>query len=365
MRRHLIATTSAIALVSASAALAQAPEPNGRQGGGAPAVMPSQGGPAGGEAGRADPPDRAERGPDQDRRGARAEREDRSSRGRPEESAERNADRDRTMPNRPQRADRNEQREEKAREAQDRDRDGDAASGRASGENGRGEREQDAARNRQGDEDRREARDADKGRQAREDAQQAKDPQIAERVVAEEKSEVSEGQRERVRETFKKRDFDRDFRKAVIDVDIDVRIGTYIPRRYDLYVVPDYIVEIVPTYREYRYVIVEDEICIVDPDTYVVVAVYDYAGPRGGDRLTLTSAEERYILEHVERDDALDIDVDVDIGGPLPRSVELLTFPDDVLDEVPQVREYRYVVIDDDVLLVKPDDNELVLRIEG
>ena len=60
---------------------------------------------------------------------------------------------------------------------------------------------------------------------------------------------------------------------AKADIDIAVSVGVAIPRHVHLVAIPDDIVVIVPEWRRYKYVIVKDTICIVDPDTYEIVDV--------------------------------------------------------------------------------------------
>ena len=50
-------------------------------------------------------------------------------------------------------------------------------------------------------------------------------------------------------------------------------VGTAIARSYTLYDLPPDIVRIAPEYEDYRYVLVDDDIVIVDPDTYEIVDV--------------------------------------------------------------------------------------------
>jgi hypothetical protein len=60
---------------------------------------------------------------------------------------------------------------------------------------------------------------------------------------------------------------------AKADIDINVSIGVAIPRHVHLVVIPDDIVVIVPEWRRYKYIVVKDTICIVDPDTYEIVDI--------------------------------------------------------------------------------------------
>jgi hypothetical protein len=57
------------------------------------------------------------------------------------------------------------------------------------------------------------------------------------------------------------------------DVAFGLAVGTAIPRSVSLHRLPPTIVEIVPEYEGYDFVLVRDDIVIVDPDTYEIVDV--------------------------------------------------------------------------------------------
>jgi hypothetical protein len=57
------------------------------------------------------------------------------------------------------------------------------------------------------------------------------------------------------------------------NVNFDVRVGTRVPRDVHFVVLPEEIVRIVPQYRGFDYVLVGDEIVIIDPHTLEIVAV--------------------------------------------------------------------------------------------
>jgi hypothetical protein len=56
-------------------------------------------------------------------------------------------------------------------------------------------------------------------------------------------------------------------------VDFAVKVGTRVPRSVHIVALPEEIVTIVPQYRGFDYVLVRNEILIIDPDTYEIVAV--------------------------------------------------------------------------------------------
>lgn len=62
--------------------------------------------------------------------------------------------------------------------------------------------------------------------------------------------------------------------RPVTNVNFSVSVGTRIPREgIELHALPSRVVTIYPEWRTYKYVLVKDEIVIVNPDTYEIVAV--------------------------------------------------------------------------------------------
>jgi hypothetical protein len=60
---------------------------------------------------------------------------------------------------------------------------------------------------------------------------------------------------------------------AGVSVNVDARVGVRLPRSVTLVAIPSDIFVIVPEWRRYRYVVVGDVVCIVDPDTFEIVDV--------------------------------------------------------------------------------------------
>jgi hypothetical protein len=58
-------------------------------------------------------------------------------------------------------------------------------------------------------------------------------------------------------------------------INVDIRVGATVPRTVTFYELPPQIIEVVPAWRTYRYVMVDDEIVIIDPGSYRIVAVID------------------------------------------------------------------------------------------
>jgi hypothetical protein len=51
------------------------------------------------------------------------------------------------------------------------------------------------------------------------------------------------------------------------------------------------------------------------------------------------------------------------LGAEVPRDVELLAFPRDVVSQVPELGNYRYIVAENDVVIVDPRERGVVLVI--
>jgi hypothetical protein len=159
----------------------------------------------------------------------------------------------------------------------------------------------------------------------------------------------------------------RDSNLARTSGDVSVTVGATLPRRVTVRELPDSILAIVPQYRGYRYVVVRDEIVIVEPRTRRVVTVIERsAGSTARARVELSPQQRQMVRRAVmqNRGAAASTRITASIGQPLPSSVTATELPATVVSEVPTLREYRYVVSEDNVYLVSPRDNEIVAVIE-
>jgi hypothetical protein len=112
---------------------------------------------------------------------------------------------------------------------------------------------------------------------------------------------------------------------------VSINIGTRVPRSVRLEVLPATVFQIVPEYRSYRYFVVDDAICIVEPIVEVIrvsdrTAARDTGG--GSARLVLTEEERAIILREVDLrgEGTLGLGALVE-GADVPRDVTLRTFP--------------------------------------
>jgi hypothetical protein len=191
------------------------------------------------------------------------------------------------------------------------------------------------------------------GRDQNKTAQQPKEPAQGERL------KVSEQERTRVRDRI------RQTRVEKTRINVNISVGTHIPRSVRLHTLPVAIVEFAPEYRGYSYIVLEDEtIVIVHPTTYVIVDYIPVSSQRAGTQhLVLSSDQMRFVYRALEREPRAGIRARLALGAEVPRDVELVVFPGEVLQRVPDLERYRYIMSDDGVLVVSPDSHEVVLVI--
>ena len=145
-------------------------------------------------------------------------------------------------------------------------------------------------------------------------------------------------------------------------INVSVNIGSPIPRTVRLRPLPAAIFTVAPVYRGHSYIVLEDEtIVIVDARTYVIIDVI----PAGTQRvaLALSADQMHFIYTRVPKDRTADVRVRLALGAEVPRNVELLPFPGEVVARIPEVGRYRFVVAADDVVIVDPSDHSVVLVI--
>jgi hypothetical protein len=183
--------------------------------------------------------------------------------------------------------------------------------------------------------------------------------------------ELSGEKRDRVQTALR----DKPDVKHRTDVHIDISVGRRLPRDWDFAPLPVAVIEIVPEYRDYVYVWVEEEYLICDPVTYEVVAVipareHGYAASRSGGpsgkcstRIELSADERELILDTVRSGREVDVS-NLEIGWSVPSEIALERFPEPVLAEAAELSACRYFVADDQLAIVDPDEDKVVLLID-
>lgn len=179
------------------------------------------------------------------------------------------------------------------------------------------------------------------------------------------RTRLSPENRDRLRRAF---DFDR---ARVRNVNFDHHVGRHIPRRIHLFPIAVAVFDFFPYYRDYSYFVDDEDIYIVDPRTYVVVDVIDRGYWGGSGRapqvsgLHLSAREIALVRDSIPPDfpDA-GLRLRLALGAEIPDNVELYGFSTLVLERIPRLRQYRFLVSGDQVVIVDPRDRSIALVID-
>ena len=162
-------------------------------------------------------------------------------------------------------------------------------------------------------------------------------------------------------------------------VNFSLSVGTAVPRDVRLQPLPAEVVEVVPQYRGYNFVLVKDEIVVVEPSSYKIVAVLPYSGHstaaapvRSEHKTTFSESDREIIRKHVkarsvERGRATTgstVRTEIRTGERVPEGVEIEAFPDEVYREAPTLREYRYINRDSRTYIVEPQERRVIEEID-
>jgi Protein of unknown function (DUF1236) len=163
-------------------------------------------------------------------------------------------------------------------------------------------------------------------------------------------------------------------------VNFSLSVGTAVPRDVRLQPLPAEVVEVVPQYRGYNFVLVKDEIVIVEPSSYRIVAVLPYSGrataaapARSEQRKTTFSDRDREVIrkhakarpvEREQRTTGSTVRTEIRTGERVPEGVEIEAFPDEVYRDAPTLREYRYINRDSHTYIVEPHERRVIEEID-
>ncbi|WLB24318.1 DUF1236 domain-containing protein [Bradyrhizobium japonicum] len=168
--------------------------------------------------------------------------------------------------------------------------------------------------------------------------------------------------------------------QPLTNVNFSVSVGTAIPRDVRLQQLPADVVEIVPQYRGYNFVLVRDEIVIVDPSSYQIVATMPYSGrstaaapaPREQRKVTFSDRDRETVRKHVRAAPAerrttttgSTVRTEIRRGERVPDGVEIEAFPEEVYRDAPTMREYRYIHRDSRTYIVEPQERRVIEEID-
>jgi DNA mismatch repair ATPase MutL len=183
---------------------------------------------------------------------------------------------------------------------------------------------------------------------------------------------INDQQRTRVAESITRLNV-----QPLTNVNFSLTVGTAVPRDIRLQTLPADVVEVVPQYRGYSFFVVRDEIVIVEPSTYQIVTVL----PRNGgataaapatshSKVAFTDKDRDVVRKHVKtrtterQTTGSTAKVVIRRGERLPDSVEVEEFPETVYREAPSLREYRYIHRENRTYLVDPGERRVIEEID-
>jgi hypothetical protein len=181
--------------------------------------------------------------------------------------------------------------------------------------------------------------------------------------------QISEQQRTTIHKTILE---DRGVNR-VTRVDITINVGTRIPRNVRLAMLPASVISIVPEYRSYRYFVVDDQICIVEPNTYEIVeliTVSENSAARTGHpdagRLVLTDEERAILLREIDMagDSTLGLGTLAE-GADVPRDVNVRVFPATIVQKIPNLKDYKFFTAENRIAIVDPRGSKVETVVNG
>ncbi|OKO79052.1 DUF1236 domain-containing protein [Bradyrhizobium sp. NAS96.2] len=168
--------------------------------------------------------------------------------------------------------------------------------------------------------------------------------------------------------------------QPLTNVNFSLSVGAVVPHDVRLQPLPAEVAEILPQYRGYDFVLVKDEIVIVEPSSYKIVTVLPYSGrstasapARTEERKTKFSDRDRDVIrKHVKarpvererRTTGSTVRSEIRTGERVPEDVEIEAFPEEVYRDAPTLREYRYINRDSHTYIVEPHERRIIEEID-
>ena len=158
--------------------------------------------------------------------------------------------------------------------------------------------------------------------------------------------------------------------------EIPATVGATVPVGIQVYGVPTEIVAIDPAFAGAQFVVVGDDVVILEPDSRRIVAMLSrtsgaYVAERMAPATTgLAPPEDRVRLNRAEvaairtvlrqRECHYPRPADFFVGGPVPGAARLCDFPERVIAAVPDIEGYRFVTRRNAVVVVDPASDRVV-----
>jgi hypothetical protein len=151
------------------------------------------------------------------------------------------------------------------------------------------------------------------------------------------------------------------------NINIAVNVGAPLPGEAELLPLPPAVVSLVPEYQGYEYVVVNDEVVIVQPSTRVVVEIITPTGVAAAPSapppavVNLTDAQQQLLVQSVQDEGLPQAQMpELADGQTVPQNIELTPVPSAVVAQVPMIERYRVAAGNHRVVLVDPGTRVVV-----
>ncbi len=162
----------------------------------------------------------------------------------------------------------------------------------------------------------------------------------------------------------------RSDRTATRTSNVNVNIGQPLPPSIQPHRLPADIVRIAPQYRDYDYTLVDDRVVIVDPRRHEVVDILDEGPGYGGaaaygrERIVI-SDDMRTRFRELARGPSTTVGSTTSSGGTSASNcLSLQPVPEEMVRSNAELRNYRYLAVGDQIVLVDPQQQKIVQVIE-
>ncbi|MCA1455336.1 DUF1236 domain-containing protein [Bradyrhizobium sp. BRP22] len=159
-------------------------------------------------------------------------------------------------------------------------------------------------------------------------------------------------------------------RTATRTSNVTVNIGQRLPPGIQPHRLPGDIVRIVPQYRDYDYTLVDDRVVIIDPRRREVVDILDdrpgYGGVAayGRERIVI-SDDMRPRFRELVRGSSATVGATAPSGGmSASNCLSLQPVPEEMVRNNPDLGNYRYLAVGDQIVLVDPQQQKVVQVID-
>jgi uncharacterized protein DUF1236 len=154
----------------------------------------------------------------------------------------------------------------------------------------------------------------------------------------------------------------RNERTATRTSNVKVNIGQRLPSGIQPHRVPADIVRIVPQYRDYDYTLVDNKVILVDPRRREVVDILD-DGPGAATYGRIAISDEmRTRFRELAR--VSSVTVGTTPAGATSNCLSLQPVPEEMVRDNAELRNYRYLAVGNQIVLVDPQQQKVVQVIE-